>query len=69
MTATGIHDLRGFLAALEAAHPEDVMRVAQPTALDYEATALALELEKRGRSPVLWFERVEGSPFPVIMNL
>jgi 3-polyprenyl-4-hydroxybenzoate decarboxylase len=62
-------NLRGFLEDLAAAHPESIMRVREPVALDYEMTALAMELESRGQSPVLWFERVADSPFPVVANV
>ncbi len=69
MSKSGERDLREFLAAFEAAHPGEVLRIADPIDLDYDATAIALELEKRGRSPILWFENVRGSRFPVVMNL
>lgn len=62
-------DLRSFLAALEAAHPDALLRIAEPVDLDYEATAIALELERAGRNPALLFESVRGSAFPVLMNL
>ena len=62
-------NLRGFLDDLTAAHPESVLRVREPVALDYEMTAIAMELESRGQAPVLWFERVGNSPFPVVANV
>ena len=64
-----VRNLRGFLDDLAAAHPDDVLRVSEPVALDYEMTAIAMELESRGQSPVLWFERVGDSPFPVVANV
>jgi len=63
------HDLRAFLRALEDAAPGSILRIAEPVARDYEMTALAMELERRGQSPVLWFECVVGSPFPVVANV
>jgi 2,5-furandicarboxylate decarboxylase 1 len=62
-------NLRGFLEDLAAAHPESVLRIRELVALDYEMTAIAMELESRGQSPVLWFERVGDSPFPVVANV
>ena len=62
-------DLRGFLEELEATAPEDILRIAEPLGTDFDATAIAMELEARGRAPVLWFEKVGNSPFPVVSNL
>src|SRR5690606_25706082 len=62
-------DLRSFLAEFEAAHPDEVLRIKDAIDLEFDATAIALELEKQGRSPILWFENVRGSRFPVVMNL
>ncbi|MBB6305848.1 UbiD family decarboxylase [Xanthobacter tagetidis] len=61
-------DLRSFLAAFEAAHPDQVLRVTDEVDLDYDTTAIAFEFEKRG-SPILIFENVKGSRFPVLMNV
>jgi UbiD family decarboxylase len=62
-------NLRGFLQALEEAAPGSILRIAEPVARDYEMTAVAIELERRGQSPVLWFERVVDSAFPVVANV
>jgi 2,5-furandicarboxylate decarboxylase 1 len=62
-------NLRGFLEELAAAHPGSILRVREPVSQDYEMTAIAMELESRGQSPVLWFERVGDSPFPVVANV
>ena len=62
-------DLRSFLNEYEAGHPEQVVRIAEEVALDYESVALAFELEARKKSPLLIFENVKGSRFPVLMNL
>src|ERR1700730_12321567 len=62
-------NLRGFLEALERAAPHSVLRITEPVALDFEMTAVAMELERGGQSPVLWFERVGDSPFPVVANV
>lgn len=58
--------LRTWLAAL----PErDLLRVSEPVDLDYYPTALVLELERQGRSPVVWFDAPTGFRGPVITNL
>src|SRR5262249_44520754 len=62
-------NLRSFLQELAALHPDSILRIKEPVALDYEMTAIAMELEARGQSPVLWFERVGDSPFPVVANV
>jgi len=62
-------DLRAFLTRYEADFPERVVRITREVALDYESVAVAFELDKRKESPLLIFENVRGSRFPVLMNL
>lgn len=64
-------NLRGFLADAERDDPHAILRFKERISLDYDATAVALELE-RGRSwqsPVLWFDNVEDFAFPVVTNV
>ncbi len=61
--------LRSFLEALEASDPSSVLRIKDKVALDYEMTAIAMELERRGQAPVLWFENVGTTGMPVVANL
>lgn len=61
--------LRTFLTELEAKSPADVWRVKEEVAGDYDIAALISELERRGETPVLWFERVRGARFPLVTNL
>ena len=61
--------LRGFLDQVAAANPADLWRIPDRMALDHDATAVAMELERQGRSPVLWFDGITGSPFPVVANV
>src|SRR5262249_44820861 len=68
-TAPAAFTLRAFLDEVAADDPQALLRVREPVALDYEATALVMEMEKRGRAPVVWFDQVEGSRFPVVVNL
>ncbi|MGC8782746.1 MAG: UbiD family decarboxylase domain-containing protein, partial [Anaerolineae bacterium] len=62
-------DLRSFLADLRATMPEQVLTIADAVPLDYTSTALALELARRGRQPVLWLARVAGYDMPLVANL
>src|SRR2546422_10857712 len=60
--------LRGFISMLEQSHPAEVVRIAEPVDLAYQMQALALELERRRRFPVLLFEQARGHSIPVVSN-
>ena len=62
-------DLRGFIEDFERAHPEQVMRIREPIAIEYDVQAIALELERRRRFPVLLFENVRGFDTPIVSNV
>lgn len=62
-------NLRAFLQDLESKSPEEIWRVPAEVEPTSDITALVLELERRGEYPVLWFERVRGSRFPVVTNV
>ncbi len=61
--------LRSFIDQVAADDPQAVWRIAKRVNLDHDVTALAMELERGGRAPVLWFDDVAGYPFPVVCNL
>src|SRR3970040_803480 len=61
--------LRGFVSALKQALPGEVVRISEPVDLAYQTQALALELERRRRFPVLIFEQVRGHSIPVVSNV
>jgi UbiD family decarboxylase len=61
--------LRGFLAMVERDHPEELLRIKAPVKADRDITSLVFELERAGRSPVVVYENVEGSKFPVVTNV
>jgi UbiD family decarboxylase len=70
MSADGARQsLRGFVSTLEQAHPGEVVRITEPVDLAYQTQALALELERRRRFPVLIFEQVLGHSIPVVSNV
>ncbi len=60
--------LRHFVAAYEAAFPQEVVRVPDTVSLQHDVMALVLEYERRRRYPILLFERVAGSDIPIIAN-
>jgi UbiD family decarboxylase len=63
-------DLRSFLDLVKRTRPADFQMVSRPVDPAYEITALVAKLEKEGRRrPVLLFEHVNGTAFPVLTNL
>jgi 4-hydroxy-3-polyprenylbenzoate decarboxylase len=60
------HDLRGFLAQLEAR--KQLVRIAEPVDPDLEATALCQHVLRAG-GPALLMERPAGSSHPLLGNL
>jgi UbiD family decarboxylase len=63
-------DLRSFLDQLKRNRPDDLVVVSREIDPAYEMTALVVKLEREGRRrPVLLFERVKGTDFPVLTNL
>jgi 2,5-furandicarboxylate decarboxylase 1 len=63
-------DLRSFLDLLKRTRPADFQIVSRPVDPAYEITAIVAKLEKEGRRrPVLLFENVKGTSFPVLTNL
>jgi UbiD family decarboxylase len=62
-------DLRSFIAALEAKHPEEVARVTKLLSPRYEITALLTQLERAKRFPLLYCENIEGGDVPVVINV
>jgi UbiD family decarboxylase len=63
-------DLRSFLDLIKRTRPAEFQIVSRPIDPAYEITGLVAKLEKEGRRrPVLLFENVKGTRFPVITNL
>jgi UbiD family decarboxylase len=63
-------DLRGFLDLLERRKPHDVVVVGQEVDAAFEITGIVAKLERDARRrPVLIFEKVKGTRFPVLTNL
>jgi 2,5-furandicarboxylate decarboxylase 1 len=62
-------DLRGFLDLLKRRNPEDFVIVGKEIDPAFEITAIVARLEREKRRPVLIFENVRGTRFPVLTNL
>ncbi len=63
-------DLRSFLDLLKRKRPDDLQVVSREIDPAHEITALVVKLDRElGKRPVLLFERVRGSRFPVLTNL
>jgi 2,5-furandicarboxylate decarboxylase 1 len=63
-------DLRNYLSAVRSTRPDDVVTISKEVDPAFEITALVVKLERQARRrPVLLFENVKGSQFPVLTNL
>jgi UbiD family decarboxylase len=63
-------DLRSYLDLVKRKRPEEFVIVSREVDPAYELTALVVKLEKeRRRRPVLVFENVKATRFPVLTNL
>jgi 2,5-furandicarboxylate decarboxylase 1 len=63
-------DLRTFLEQVKRLRPTEFQAVTRPVDPAYELTAIVVKLEKeRKQRPVLLFENVKGTKFPVLTNL
>jgi 2,5-furandicarboxylate decarboxylase 1 len=61
--------IRDFVAAYEAAFPDEVIHVTDAVSTEYDVMALVLEYERRRRWPILLFERVQGYDIPILANV
>ncbi len=63
-------DLRAYLESVRQANPEDFVIVSREVDPAFEITALTVKLEREAkRRPILLFEKVKGTKFPVLTNL
>jgi 2,5-furandicarboxylate decarboxylase 1 len=63
-------DLRGYLDLVKQHKPEDLVVVSREVDPAYEITAITVKLEQEAkRRPILLFEKVKGSKWPVLTNL
>jgi 2,5-furandicarboxylate decarboxylase 1 len=64
-----VQSLRSFLEKLEAALPDQLVRVKEPVDPEYEVTARVYEASRRPDNPALLLERVKGYSTPLLINL
>ncbi len=63
-------DLRSFLDNIKRHRPEDVLIVSREVDPAFEITAITVKLEQEAKQrPILLFEKVKGTKFPVLTNL
>ena len=63
-------DLRSFLDQVKQNHPEDFLVVSREVDPAFEITAITVKLEQEAkRRPIILFEKVKGTKFPVLTNL
>ena len=62
-------DLRGFLEEYEKANPREFCRITKEVDPRYEAAAILTKLEQARKLPILRYEKVKGSSFPVVTNI
>jgi 2,5-furandicarboxylate decarboxylase 1 len=55
-----MNDLRTFLDEIKRNDPQLLLTISQKVSINFTPTALAFELEKRGKAPILLFENLEG---------
>jgi UbiD family decarboxylase len=63
-------DLRSYLDIIKRTDPEDFLTISREVDPAFEITAITVKLEQEAkRRPVLLFEKVKGTKFPVLTNL
>jgi len=63
-------DLRSFLDQVKRNNPEDFLVVSREVDPAFEITAITVKLEQEAkRRPIILFEKVKGTAFPVLTNL
>src|SRR3989304_7312096 len=62
-------DLRSFIEKVRQESPEEVLTISKEVDPRFEITALVVKLEQERRFPILVFEKVKGSQFPVVTNV
>lgn len=62
-------DLRGFLEEYERAYPREFCRIEKEVDPKYETAAILTKLEQARKLPILRYEKVKGSAFPVVTNI
>ena len=62
-------DLRSFIEKVRQEFPEDVLTIKKEMDPRFEIATLVAKLEQERRYPILIFENVKGTKFPVVTNV
>ena len=63
-------DLRSYIDRIKKDQPDDFLAISREIDPAFEITAMTVKLEQEAkRRPVILFEKVKGTPFPVLTNL
>lgn len=62
-------DWRDYLKQFENDYPQDVLHITEQLNREYQATAVIMELERKKRQSLVYFEKISGSGFPVVANI
>src|SRR5579871_433513 len=62
-------DLRSFVDELAERRPDESKTVTEPVDPRFGMTAVAARFEQLGQFPALYFQHVEGSELPAVLNL
>ena len=64
-----MNDLRSFIEKVRQEFPDEVLTISKEVDPRFEITALVAKLEQERRFPILVFEKVKGTKFPVVTNV
>ena len=62
-------DLRTFMELVERKDPSGFRRVSREVDPEYESSAILRKFQHRGEYPLVYFEEVKGSDFPIVSNV
>ena len=62
-------DLRGFIAFLEAEHPEHIVRITKEVDPRFGVSGILERLENDGQFPLVIFDNIKGSNIPLVSNM
>jgi len=62
-------DLRSFLELVQNEAPDQILEINAEVPLDYSSTAMALELERRQKYPILQFKNITNTDFHFLANV
>jgi len=62
-------DLRSFIEKVRQESPDEVLNITKEVDPRFDITALVVKLEREKRFPILVFENVKGTKFPVVTNV